>query len=570
MTEAVEVLRAELQSIRTRGDSEPPVPPPPPPAPGDDGGLRAQLTRLEQALTEGLAWMPPTLPEGLADRADIAGLRAQIDALGADGGRGRVDLQPLQEHLDRLHEQVDALAHQVAGIPTPDLRAVQAQLDRLGQRLDGLPGRDQLARTLAPQLDAILAAARPDDVLDAIDTTARSLRDQIAGIGDLSPVVRQAFEPMTAQLERLVTSDVAVREDLALTSEVLVGLTRLTEATEAHLAELASHPASDRQALATGAVKDVAQALSRQVRQLETQVEGLSTRLVALGDGVTAHLDDATEELRSLGVASLRTAMTELVQHVVDGRAQDRELLEAVLTLDERVTELHQRALTSPTPTALEAPPGPAPATAADLDVARASLADSIGLLGAHLEAEQRELEARVAELIPPPPEPPAPDPAIAGMQAAVGGLAEDLAELRTALERRPAGRRRRRGGDEPAVEPQPVGPSDLEQRVDQALAAMDSRLAVLTDQVEQAAGHARDAAAAARAALTGVMRASPPAPAPARAPAAKKAPVKTAGKTASKTTRSAAKVASKAATKTATKAAAGAPKKRASGRTRS
>jgi hypothetical protein len=256
--------------------------------------------------------------------------------------------------------------------------------------------------------------------------------------------------------------------------------------------------------------------------------------LVEAVRGLEARLDD-------LDPAPLSATVSDLAQQVAAGRTDNRVVAEALRALDARVGDLDTGGL-APVRTAidglrsqLEALPAPdlggveaalarittavmserrpEPATAEDLGTLGHSISEAIEAV-AELLAHQAQETAALAEHVrsTPPSEGGGADGANPGgeLRATLDLVVAELAEVRHAVERRGGSRwRRRSGSDDPrAVDAEVAGSSAIEQRVEQALVAMDERLATLSRQVERTAGHAIQAASAATAALEGVRAA--------------------------------------------------------------
>ena len=585
------------------------------PAP-DLGPLHDQLNELRVAVVEGLAALPVHTDDALG--ADVARLNEQLDGLRttlADrfDAIQTPDLAPFHDHLDRLEQRV-------AAIPAPDLSTLHDHLARVDVQIASLPQAEQVASALEPHLESLRAAVEPTARLEGIETTTTAVRDDLSlvskvlvglteralasevqldglvtgqkalgedqrahitnAVGELSGSVTKEVRDLGSQLAELVNRTAALDDlqtDLASTREVLAALS-----TKADRAEEAGRAAADGQALSLARVTAATDGLSTSLGSIrsslsaavetagQASVAAIEERLNAGLAGVTTGLDEGIDaqlraHLGDLSIPQLRLSVAELAQQVVEARADDRALREVVLAVDQRLERLGAEDLPPVRATldhvraqieALPAPDlGPVASQLARLSATIVSqtrhepaTSDHVGALSRSLDeamqqlAQQFERQAEATmeiwtHVARQPSEAERVDDlreevgrATAGLQATIEQMAVEVVATRDIIERRPSSRWRR-GSDEDELSSRellPAEPTELEQRVDRALSAMDERLASLAEVVERAASYADDAATAATAALR-VATTSPPdiTKAPAKKAVVKKAPAK-------------------------------------------
>ncbi len=254
-----------------------------------------------------------TLRQALASAPDVdlAPLAAQLQQLNAqvDGLRTALsdrfdaipqpDLAPLHAQLEELESR---LGEQIGAVPAPDLSGLHDDLDRLATQVGALPGPDQVAAALAPRLDELAQATGSDAVIEAVEAAATRLAGQIGGLPDQVSVVSEVLSPLKQRLEGLAESDVAVRGDLALVTEVLAGLTQIAESGDEQLRSLTAAQRSlveEQRSVIAEAHQELAQAVSSDVQQVTSGLAEVLARTASI-DAVPQAIGETKDALSAL------------------------------------------------------------------------------------------------------------------------------------------------------------------------------------------------------------------------------------------------------------------------------
>jgi hypothetical protein len=538
------------------------------PAP-DLTGVEAQLARVDERLA------------GLPVVDDLA--RAVASPLEAMRQPDRTE-----EVLGAITAAAAALGEQLAALPdvgtvigeaAAPVSAALEQLVTAGDSVrkdlalvtDGLAGLTQLAETgdgrIAGLTEAQHAAAA--DQRAALTNGLNELGRQVAG-------QVQQVESRLAELTARTSALDDVREGLTRTREQLAALhARLDEADEAR------GSTADGHALALARVTAAADGLTTGLGTLRSAItaridasqdaivgaieERLATRLdqstARLQDVLTGHVQSS---LSDLGITQLRRSVAEVTAQVVESRADARALHESLAALDGKLDHAATKAV-APIAAAVDAVRGqvaesPAPdlgpvaaqlarlsamivsqgrdepVSGADLATLRASVEEALGTLGEQVSRQSdatTDVAARIARLSD---DRQAEDQlrhelgqASVSLHGAIEQLAEEVAAVRDAIERRPVSRWRRGGGgggDEPdaGARTAPAAPSEVEQRLEGFVQDVEQRLGSLHQLAERAIGLADEAAQAASATLRAVSDPSTPTASTTKAPAARAA----------------------------------------------
>ncbi len=549
----------------------------------DANASEAVIDAVEAAATR-LAGQIGGLPDQVSVVSEVLSpLNARIERLLQSDTDVRGDLALVTEVLAGLTQLAETGDQQLSGLVSAQQTVLSEQRTLVAES-----GRE-LTRSVTSEVqqlgsqlaDVVARTSSLDGLLQELAGTKEALAGLTAKADRAEESGRETADTQALSLARVTAAADGLATALgSLRTSIDAAITNASQATVAGVDErLAAHMAGATDRLEAGVATELREHLGELgVSQLRVSVAELTQQVV---EGRT---DDR----------ALRELADEISQQMTDARTDDRKLREAIGGVKGQVGQLNADGIT-PLRSAvdelrarIDALPAPdlgpvasqlarlsativsqarqEAATPGQVDAVAQSLEAAIRQVADRLEAQTKAtaaLQAQLAEqtTTADPSEERANDraalradvrdevgQATAGLREEMGqvtaGLHESLARIsaevtsaREAAERRSGSRWRRGGGEDESAarEPGSPGPSELELRIEQALATIDHRMGSLAEVAERAAAYADDAAKAASAALR--VATAPPAPLPppppapppsapaAKTPAAKKTP---------------------------------------------
>ena len=153
----------------------------------------------------------PMLEQQVVERIDRISAEgfARVDALAGELGAVRRAVEPLDERLVTVQEQLDDLREEMR--PIQDMRAVREAVEPLDGRLGTMQAQLEALRRTAEPIEQI---TKVREGIESLDEDMRGLRDSVS---DLEPLLREVNARLGTLDERIemMRADLAPLGDLA-------------------------------------------------------------------------------------------------------------------------------------------------------------------------------------------------------------------------------------------------------------------------------------------------------------------------------------------------------------------